>query len=299
MIYPAPLKKGDKIAIISPASHIRHEYVDAACRIIAEWGYVPVVSEHCKGSRGTYSGTVEERLADLTAALTDTGVRAIICSRGGYGVVHLLDLIDPEIIRSNPKWVIGFSDISAMHAAMHRCGIASIHSPMTKQFAVGGADDECIVALRNILEGHLPEYCEPSHPFNRPGTATGELIGGNLAVLCGLQGSEWDIFAPDKILFIEDIGEAVYRVERMLYNLRLRGILGELRGLIVGRFTEFTSPDGNGDTMETMVHRMVEPYGYPVTFDFPVGHIDRNLPLIEGSTVTLTVTPTATTLRHT
>ncbi|MGN1245411.1 MAG: LD-carboxypeptidase [Muribaculaceae bacterium] len=296
MIYPSSLQKGDKIAIISPASHIRHEYVDAACRIIAEWGYEPVVSEHCKGTCGTYSGTIEERLADLVAAFTDTSVRAIMCSRGGYGVVHLLDLIDPEIIRRNPKWVIGFSDISAMHAAMHRCGIASIHSPMTKQFAVQGAADECIVALRGILEGRMPAYIEPPHPFNRPGTVTGELIGGNLAVLCGLQGSQWDIFAPGKILFIEDVAEAVYRVERMLYNLRLRGILGQLGGLIVGRFTEFTSPDGNGDTMETMVRRMVEPYGYPVAFDFPVGHIDRNLPLVEGSTATLSVTSTGTTL---
>ncbi len=296
MIYPAPLKKGDKIAIISPASHIRHEYVDAACRIIAQWGYEPVVSKHCKGAVGTYSGTIEERLADLTAALTDTSVRAILCSRGGYGVVHLLDRINPELIRSNPKWVIGFSDISAMHAAMHRCGIASVHSPMTKQFAVRGADDECVAALRDILEGHLPVLWVLGLPFFRPGTASGELFGGNLAVLCGLQGSEWDIFAPDKILFIEDVGEAVYRVERMLYNLRLRGILGQLRGLIVGRFTEYACPDGNGDTMETMVRRMVEPYGYPVAFDFPVGHIDRNLPLVEGSTATLTVTPTTTTL---
>ena len=296
MIYPSSLQKGDKIAIISPASHIRHEYVDAACRIIEGWGFVPVVSDHCKGATGTYSGTIEERLADLVAAFTDPSVRAILCSRGGYGVVHLLDRLDPRVIADNPKWLIGFSDISALHAAMHRCGIASIHSPMTKQFAVGGAGDECIVALRGILEGSRPTYCEPPHPFNHPGTATGTLIGGNLAVLCGLQGSQWDIFSPDAILFIEDVGEAVYRVERMLYNLRLRGILPRLRGLIVGRFTDYSCPDGNGDTMETMVRRMVEPYGYPVAFDFPLGHISRNLPLIEGCTATLTVTPTATTL---
>ena len=296
MIYPAPLKKGDKIAIVSPASHIRHEYVDAACRIIEQWGYKPVVGEHCKGATGTYSGTVEERLADLRAAFTDKSVKAILCSRGGYGVVQLLEALGTEILRDNPKWVIGFSDISAMHAAMLTAGVMSLHAPMTKQFATLGAKDECVKLLRGIIEGEKPEYCEPAHLFNRKGIAEGEIVGGNMAVLCGLQGSRYNILTADKILFIEDIGEAVYKVERMLYNLRLNGVLQGLRGLIVGRFTEYTNPDSNGENMEQMVSRMVAPYGYPVAFDFPVGHIDRNLPIIEGAEVRLEVAAAATTL---
>lgn len=297
MIYPAPLRKGDKIAIVSPASHIRHEYVDGACRIIEQWGYEPVVGAHCKGVCGTYSGTVEERLADLTAAFADKSVKAILCSRGGYGVVHLLERIDSSLLSDNPKWFIGFSDISALHAALTTAGVVSLHAPMTKQFAEKGADDECVGIIRSVVEGTLPAYREPWHEFNRPGVAEGQLVGGNLAVLCGLRGSRFDILKGDKILFIEDVNEQVYAVERMLYALRLGGVLGNLRGLIVGRFTDYHNPDGNGESMEQMVRRMVEPYGYPVAFDFPIGHIDRNLPIIEGADVRLDVAASGTSLQ--
>lgn len=297
MIYPASLKKGDKIAILSPASHIKHEYVDAACRIISEWGYEPVVSEHCKGQFGTYSGTIEERLADLKAALADASVRAILCSRGGYGVVHLMEYLTAEELNRDPKWIIGFSDISVMHAAMVSAGVVSLHAPMTKQFHDFGADNECVKLIHDVITGTMPAYTEAPHKYNRNGEAEGQLVGGNLAVLCGLIGSRLDILKGDKILFIEDVGEAVYSIERMLYNLRLDGALANIRGLIVGQFTEYKNPDGNGDSMEDMIHRMVEPYGFPVAFGFPFGHVDRNLPIIEGANVRLSVTDSGTSLQ--
>ena len=298
IIFPSPLTKGDKIAIISPASHILPDYVDGACNAIAQLGFQPVVSTHCKGQCGGYSGTIEQRLADFLEALHNPEVKAILCSRGGYGVVHLLEYLSADDIAENAKWLIGFSDISALHAAMVASGVASIHASMAKHLTQFGVDDEATVALFNILQGKLPTYQTPSHAFNKPGTATGTLTGGNMAVLCGLLDTEFDLLSRGDILFIEDVGEEVYKIERMLYNLRLSGVLPMIKGLIVGRFTDYRNPDGNGDSMEQMVKRMVEPYDIPVAFDFPVGHVDENMPLIEGAQVTLTVADTVTLQFH-
>ncbi len=298
IIFPSPLTKGDKIAIISPASHILPEYVDGACQAIAQMGFQPVVSTHCKGQCGGYSGTIEQRLADFLEALHNPEVKAILCSRGGYGVVHLLEYLSADDIAENAKWLIGFSDISALHAAMVASGVASIHASMAKHLTQFGVDDEATVALFNILQGKLPTYQTPSHAFNKPGTATGTLTGGNMAVLCGLLDTDFDLLSRGDILFIEDVGEEVYKIERMLYNLRLSGVLPMIKGLIVGRFTDYRNPDGNGDSMEQMVKRMVEPYDIPVAFDFPVGHVDENMPLIEGAQVTLTIADTVTLQFH-
>ena len=298
IIFPSPLTKGDKIAIISPASHILPDYVDGACNAITQMGFQPVVSNHCKGQCGGYSGTIEQRLADFLEALHNPEVKAILCSRGGYGVVHLLEYLSADDIAENAKWLIGFSDISALHAAMVASGVASIHASMAKHLTQFGVDDEATVALFNILQGKLPTYQTPSHPFNKPGTATGTLTGGNMAVLCGLLDTEFDLLSRGDILFIEDVGEEVYKIERMLYNLRLSGVLPMIKGLIVGRFTDYRNPDGNGDSMEQMAKRMVEPYDIPVAFDFPVGHVDENMPLIEGAQVTLTVADTVTLQFH-
>lgn len=298
IIFPSPLNKGDKIAIISPASHILPEYVDGACQTITQLGFQPVVSTHCKGQSGGYSGTIEQRLADFLEALHNPEVKAILCSRGGYGVVHLLEYLSSDDIAKNAKWLIGFSDISALHAAMVASGVASIHASMAKHLTQFGVDNEATQALFNIMQGKLPTYQMPSHPFNKPGTATGTLTGGNMAVLCGLLDTEFDLLSRGDILFIEDVGEEVYKIERMLYNLRLGGVLPMIKGLIVGRFTDYRNPDGNGDSMEQMVKRMVEPYDIPMAFDFPVGHVDENMPLIEGAQVTLTVADTVTLQFH-
>ncbi|MGM9802644.1 MAG: LD-carboxypeptidase [Muribaculaceae bacterium] len=297
VIFPAPLQPGDKVAIVSPASAIKPQYVSGACDALRTLGYEPVVGKHCLGKVGTYSGTEQERLHDFIHAIDDSQVKAVLCSRGGYGVVHLLHRLQPEWLAANAKWLIGFSDISALHAAMCLSGVASVHASMAKHLALFGVDNQPSQSLVDVLQGRMPVYNEAAHPYNRPGEAVGTLVGGNMAVLCALIGTSFNLLSRGDVLFIEDIGESVYKIERMLYQLKLSGVLARLKGLIVGRFTEYTSPDGNGETMEDMVKRMVAEYDYPVAFNFPVGHVDENMPLIEGAEVHLQVDADGTRLR--
>lgn len=294
MIYPRPLKPGDAVAILSPASAIKNELVDSACATLESWGFRPVVMPHCKGNCGSYSGTAEERLADIRQALADPSVRAILCSRGGYGVVHLLEHFEPGMWQRDPKWVMGFSDISAFHAALARDGVASIHSPMCKHLT-NHPDDESSRALRAVLTGTMPDYTVAPDHRNRLGEAEGQIYGGNIAVLSGLLSTDFNLLRKDHILFIEDIDEAIYSIERMLYHLRLNGTLASTRALIVGQFTEY-KPSKDFDNMYDMVQRIVADYDFPVAYNFPVGHVDHNLPIVEGSHARLTVAPDAVRL---
>ncbi len=290
MIIPPFLKQGDKVAIVSPASAVKTEYIDGACRVLKEWGYEPVVGKYAKNRSGYYSGSLEERLSDFRSVLHDSSIKAILCSRGGYGTIHLAEHLSQNELRDNAKWIIGFSDISVLHAMLNNAGIASVHASMAKHLSMFGAEDSCNSALHDILEGKYLAYEIASHEYNRIGDASGELVGGNIAVLSGLIGTQLDIFKKDKILFIEDIGEPIYKVERMLYNLRLSGILPYLKGLIVGQFSNCTEPDSNRESMYSMINRMVKPYNYPVAFNFPIGHVNNNRPLIVGGYATLSIT---------
>lgn len=294
-LKPRPLQRGDRVAILSPSSIIKPQTVYNAMPVLAEQGWTVYVGEHTFDRSGTYAGTDSARYTDLETALLDPDTRAIICSRGGYGAVHLLEKLDSLPLRDDPKWIVGYSDISALHALMTKHGIMSIHAPMCKHIAEHGGRDQDSRRLFSLLCGDTPDVTASSHPLNRPGSATGRLTGGNLAVIAGLIGSPFDVITPGSILFIEDIAEPIYKVERILYNLRLNGSLEKLGGLIVGRFTDYT-PSRDDETMESMIARLVEPYGYPVAFGIPVGHVDHNIPMLCGSTVTLSVTPTLTTL---
>lgn len=292
--YPRKLRPGDKIAIVSPAGPIDRDIVEKAAAVIRGQGFEPVIYPHAFGRNGHFSGTHDERLADLQAALTDTTVRAILCSRGGYGVVHNLDRLAALPLKDDPKWIIGFSDISALHALMASNNIASIHSSMAKQIMLG-ADDPDNKMLFGILRGEMPSYTFAPNEYNCTGTATGRLLGGNLAVIADLISTPFDIIRPGSILFIEDVSEPIYKVERILYQLKLSGILPNLKGLIIGQFTDY-KPDGNHKRMEDMIHDIVKDYDYPIAFGVPVGHVDHNIPLIESSEATLTVTPEKVTL---
>lgn len=286
--YPPFLMPGDKVAVVSPASIINPDYVKGAVDMLERWSLGVAVEPHCLGCAGAYSGSVDERLDDFRKALYDPQVKAILCSRGGYGAVHLLDGLADDIVR-NPKWIIGFSDISALHALCVNRGLMSLHASMCKHLTEEPTGDRCTQYLRQILFGDIPQYREAPHPMNRCGEARGMLVGGNMAVLCGLIGTPYDIFRPGSVLFIEDIGEAPYKIERMLYQLKLAGRLASLSGLIVGRFTEYTENEGLGGTLYELIWHMVEEYDYPVCFDFPVGHVADNLPLIEGAEVNFSV----------
>lgn len=288
MTLPPFLVPGDGLAIVSPASIINPDYVRGAAERLTSWQLGVTVASHALGRSGAYSGTIDERLDDFRQALYDPEVKAVLCSRGGYGAVHLLDRLADDVAR-NPKWIIGFSDISALHALCVSRGVMSLHAPMCKHLSEEAADDRCTQYLRQILFGEIPRYSEKPHPLNRQGEARGTLVGGNMAVLCGLIGTPYDIFRPGSVLFIEDIAEAPYKIERMLYQLKLSGRLASLSGLIVGRFTEYTENEGLGGTLYELIYRLVEEYDYPVCFDFPVGHVPDNLPLIEGAEVDFSV----------
>lgn len=285
---------------MSPASIINPALVDGAVKALSAQGWEPWVAPHALGQHGTFSGSAAERLSDLRAAITDPSVKAILCSRGGYGAVHLLEHLDQNVAAmSQPKWLIGFSDISALHGLWHRHGMASVHGSMARHLALFPADDAPNTALLSLLrEGTLPDLKWSAHELNRPGSATGTVIGGNLAVLSGLVATPYDMLLPDSILFIEDIAEPVYKVERMLHQLRLSGVLPRLRGLIVGQFTDYRPDINHPEGMESMIADMIAPYGYPVTFNAPIGHIPENMPVVEGATATLSVIPANVTLTY-
>lgn len=289
VIFPPSLQPGDKIAVVSPASKINPDYVTGAQKALrqVDWELCPMA--HALGEEGSYSGSIDDRLCDFIEAFNNPEYKAVMCSRGGYGAVHLLDKLPPTLFTKSPKWLIGFSDISALHALMSCRSVASVHASMCKHFALKGVDDPCSQALIDILRGGKPVYEVETHPWNREGKASGELVGGNMAVLGGLVGTPYDIYARDgAILFFEDIAEPIYKVERMLYQLKLNGTLDRAKGIIIGRFTEYKS-DLNHRCVEEVFHQFISTLSCPVVYDFPVGHIDENLPLIESAPVTLTV----------
>lgn len=299
VIIPPGLKRGDRIAIVSPASVINPDYVHGAVNVLRDHGLDPYIAPHALGSNGSYSGTVGERLDDLSGALLDPSVRAIVCSRGGYGAVHLLEGLSRLPLRRDSKWLIGFSDISALHALMGSNGIASIHGPMAKHIAMG-TGHRPVKSLLDIIchDGTTPCPLEfESHGLNRAGQARGRFTGGNLAVLAGLINTPFDMLRPDTVLFIEDIAEPIYKVERILYQLRLSGVLSSLRGLVVGQFTDY-KPDRNHRSMEEMIRDMVAGYDYPVAFNAPIGHVDGNMPVIESVTIELTVGKDSTVISY-
>lgn len=296
-MYPSTLAEGDTIAIVSPSSIIKPQNVYKALPVLHDQGWKTEVGPHAFDRHGTYAGTDANRLADLSAALTDPAVKAILCSRGGYGAVHILDELAKLPLEDDPKWIIGFSDISALHALMTSRGIASIHAPMAKHIADYGADDPDTASLFAILRGEEVKYTLPYHPGNRTGEAAGLLVGGNLAVIAGLIGTPYDIFAPGRILFVEDVAEPIYKIERIFYQLKLAGILGNLAGLIVGKFTNYSGDEDNS-SMEQMIQRMVADYDYPVVYGAPIGHVHHNIPLICGAGATLTVTEAETVIEQ-
>lgn len=289
MKKPAPLKDGDLIAIASPAGAVRdHSLVHEAASVLRNYGFAVEIAPHCLTRNGYYSGTKGERLSDLATLLARDEVKAILCSYGGYGSVHLLDDFAP-LIAKHPKWFIGMSDISALHAACLVSGIESLHAPQCRHIATHH-NDKATQQLISILKGERPCYHIAPHELNIKGEATGRLAGGNLSVIAALAGSRYDLFTDNNIIFIEDTGELPYRIERLMYQLKYSGALNRIGGLVVGQFTNAKEHCGFGGTTYELIHNIIKDYNIPACFNFPVGHCDNNLPLIEGAEVTLSVT---------
>lgn len=292
-VMPKPLKTGDTIAVISPSSVPDSATVAKGCATLRSWGYVPVVGAHALSSYHGFAGTADERATDLLWALRNPSIKAIICSRGGDGAVQVLQRIPLKEFRNHPKWIMGFSDVTALHSAEVAAGVMSVHCSMCDGIAMRGERDSVNMILRKLLQGDLPTYQAPAHPLNQQGEATGILVGGNFSVFCGLAGSEYDFLnRADEglILFIEDTDESMTKVDRMLHQLEIRGVLSKLKGIIVGHFSKYKSPENGFADMYEMLHEYLQHYQIPVCYDFPVGHHSgKNYPMVEGCKVNLKV----------
>jgi muramoyltetrapeptide carboxypeptidase len=282
-------EKRPKIKIISPSGVIDPAYIDGATRVLTSWGFDVSEGQFARTVYGRFAGTEEQRIMDLQTAINDDQLDAVLCARGGYGLAQLIDKIDFSGMYRHPKWMIGFSDVTVIHNVLSNMDVPSIHGIMAKHLTELSNDTSAVISLRRILSGELPFYEVHSSPGNRNGTAKGKLVGGNLSVLMGLRGSAYDLHFKNTILFIEEIGEKPYHIDRMLQNLRLGGVFSQLAGLIVGHFTDCSEDPLMKMTLREMILHAVNDYDFPVCFGFPSGHEDENISLILGKEVRLTV----------
>ncbi len=281
---PPYLKKGDKIAIVCPAKKLPKP-IDTAIDILKAWGLEVVLGQTLSSSFHQFAGTDELRAADLQQHLDDPSIKAIIAARGGYGTIRIIDQLDFTAFAQNPKWLIGFSDITILLShALAKLNTQSIHGQMPYTFDDSSA--EALESLRKALFGEAISYSYESEFENCEGHAEGILIGGNLSLLVAVEGSASEMDYRDKILFLEDVGEHEYAIDRMMRLLKRNGKLAQLKGLIVGAFNEISpEPIPFGQSPEELILALVKEYGYPVCFNFPTGHISDNRAMIIGKTI--------------
>ena len=285
-VLPKYLQQGDVVAIVSPSGFVETDPIEKAIVLLESWGLRVKMGSHVYNRQGIFAGTDAERREDLNAMIHDDDVKAIFCSRGGYGAARIVSSIDFMHLKSHPKWIIGFSDITVLHSALNLHGICSIHGVMPNSFHK--THSHSLASLKNILMGNTVEYTLSYNPHNIEGDARGVLVGGNLSILYALRGTPFDLDYANKILFIEDIGEKLYHLDRMLINLELGGCLSKLRGMIVGGLSDM----GDGSTpycksAEEIIRSYIEKYSYPLIFDFKAGHIDENVALLFGKEIYL------------
>jgi muramoyltetrapeptide carboxypeptidase len=305
-VTPPYLKKGATVGITCPAGFITEEEIRPALLQLMEWGFHTKVGETVGRKDFTFGGTDEERARDFQRMLDDPNVNAIMCARGGYGAVRIIDKLDFSKLISRPKWIIGFSDITVIHSHINsNYGIASIHSKMCNSFPSDWSKAEpiqieTILSIKQALTGDKMKYTAIANVQNRPGKAEGILVGGNLKIIETLAGTQSDLRTAGKILFVEDTGEYLYSIDRMFWNLKRTGKLDKLAGLIVGGFR--IKPDDLGEefgrTLQEIVLDKVKEYKYPVCFDFPVGHQKNNYALKCGVMHRLTVNEDGVTLKE-
>ena len=286
------------IQIISPSGSIEPKYIDGAKRVLASWNFTPSEGKFAREQYGRFAGTEQQRIHDLQSALDNPNVEAILCSRGGYGLAQIIDKIDFSEFRKNPKWIIGFSDITILHNAVSALGISSLHAIMAKHLTELPENSPPVAMLKQILFGEKPIYDIPPHSLNKTGKGVGKLVGGNLSVLIGLRGTRFDLNYENNILFLEDIGEKPYHIDRMMQNLRLSGALSQISGLIVGQFSDLEEDPLMHATVYELIANSVKEYNIPVCFNFPVGHVDENLPLIVNAEVCLDVSDERVLLKY-
>ncbi|NIF05827.1 LD-carboxypeptidase [Chryseobacterium sp. Tr-659] len=294
IIFPKPLKKGDKIAVISPAGAVDATQLEKGIEMIKSKGFEPVLGEHLytRFSNGyNYAGTEKERIKDINWALNDKEIRAVWASRGGYGCQHLIQHLKLKNFTEDPKWYIGYSDNTVIQSYLLKKGFASIHGQTIKTSSFG-VTDESYELIFDLLKGKTPKYSLKSHQFNKEGNVEGELVGGNLALIYALLGTKYSFDFKDKILFIEDIGENFYALDRMMMSLELAGVFNKIKGLIVGGMTNMGDEKENKSYEESfdefayqLISERISKYKFPTVFAFPNGHIKDNRPLIIGGKI--------------
>ena len=284
MITPSPLQPGLKIRIVSPAGKIAREHVMPAVEWLETAGYTVELGKHVFAEHYQFAGTDEQRLEDLQKALDDPDCAAIICSRGGYGTVRIIDELNFTNFLEYPKWLVGFSDITILHCCLNNYEIPSIHGAMPRYFFdEEGAPNENLTSLMQVLTENTASYEIPYNEFNRTGNVKAELIGGNLSIVSSLQGTFYDLDTDGKILFLEDIDEFLYHTDRMIHQLKLSGKLDNLAGLIIGDFTDMKDNESPfGQSVHEIIADAVSDLTYPVCFGLPAGHDKLNLALMFG-----------------
>jgi muramoyltetrapeptide carboxypeptidase len=292
MIVPPALKKGDKIRIVSPAGKVKEKFVLPAVDWLRKQGYHVELGKHVFATQYQFAGTDQQRLEDLQTALDDPETSAIICSRGGYGTVRIISKIKYDGLLKNPKWMVGFSDITILHTCLNSHGIATIHGAMPRYFfEKSGQPNENLMSLMQLLTGGNASYNIPAAKGDRHGKATGELAGGNLSIVSSMQGTSCELDTDGKILFLEDIDEFLYHTDRMMHQLKLSGKLNNLAGLVLGNFTDMKDNESPfGKTIHEIIADAVEEYDFPVCYDFPAGHNGKNLALLFGKKWEIEVT---------
>ncbi len=292
IVIPPYLKKNDTIAIVCPSGYMPYENAVICIKTLQEWGFKVKVGNTLGNQFHYFSGTDEERLTDFQQMLDDDSVQAILCGRGGYGSTRIIDKINFKKFAKKPKWIIGFSDVTVLHAHINqRIKIATLHAPMVNAFNDGGFEQPSILTMKKALQGKPINYKTAIHSLNRNGKAVGSLIGGNLAIIAHLIGTTSSYQTKNKILFVEDVGEYIYNVDRMFLQLKRNGMLKHLAALIIGGFSEMkdtTIPFG--EEVYAIIKQHVEEYNYPVCFNFPVSHEKTNMALKIGVQHQLTVT---------
>lgn len=288
MKQPAFLSSGDRVALISTARKIDQTILDSAIETFKSWGLEIVPGKNLFAEENQFAGSDELRLSDLQDAIDDPSISAIICARGGYGTARLVDKINWDNFLNKPKWIIGYSDITVLHGQLQVLGIESLHASMPVNFSSNSI--ECLESMHSVLFGKSLEYSINSHLFNRKGEVNAEIVGGNLSILYSLNGTSSWPQTDGRILFIEDLDEYLYHIDRMMITLKRAGYFENLAGLIVGSMSDMNDNDiPFGKNALEIIRDAVSEYSFPVCFGFPAGHIDDNRAIIMGRNISLSV----------
>jgi muramoyltetrapeptide carboxypeptidase len=299
MISPKPLQPGDKIGIVATARKVTEENVEKAIAVFKEWGLNVVLSPLLYSKDHSYlAGTDEQRIAAIQQFLDDPSISAIICARGGYGTTRIIDVVDFREFKKYPKWVVGFSDITSLHLKLSSLGYESIHGTMPVLFSKPDSVSS-VSHLKEALFGATLELTATPNNYNNTGEGNGIALGGNLSLLTDSLGTNYEPETKGKILIIEEVDEYLYKIDRMMVQLKRSGKLDHLSGLVIGHFTDIKDTDLNfGESFEEIIRFHTKDFSYPIGFNFPIGHQNPNFSWIEGRKVLLTVSESGSILKH-